>query len=302
MIDKPMLACDANPKKIQFPVLASIKHDGVRGLKVNQKALARSFKPIPNDYVREWIEANIPNGMDGEIGLRDPLAEFNDVTSAIMSKGGQPDFVFRVFDYVKGSPALAFEHRFDHLAVWWIEHINKPQLQHADIVEQHLMETQEELDALHEKHLRDGHEGTMLRDPKAPYKFGRSTVREGYNLRLKPFMDEEAEVIELVELMVNNNEQTRDELGRAKRSSAKAGKVPGDTLGGFKLRFKDGTEFGCGTGTLTHEQKQRVWDMRAQYVGALAKIKHQANPYVGRKPGSKPRIPVFLGFRDKADT
>ena len=48
--------------------------------------------------------------------------------------------------------------------------------------------------------VEDGYEGVMLRDPSAPYKYGRSTVRKGYLLKLKRFEDSEAEVIDIVGL------------------------------------------------------------------------------------------------------
>src|SRR5690606_28483163 len=43
--------------------------------------------------------------------------------------------------------------------------------------------------------LARGYEGVMLRDPDGPYKFGRSTLREGTLLKLKRFEDAEAVVI-----------------------------------------------------------------------------------------------------------
>lgn len=301
MIDKPMLATDANLEKIRFPVLASKKYDGIRGLKVNNRALARSFKPIPNDYVRTWMEMHLPNGIDGELTLRDPLAPFRDVTSAIMSKAGKPDFVFRAFDYVHRSTTQAYNDRLQDLLEWWVDHPECHDGGRVDVVTHHLvLRNLDELTALHETWVLDGYEGTMVRDPEGPYKCGRSTVREGYLLRIKPFVDEEATVVGFAELMVNENEQTRDELGRAKRSSAKAGKVPGGVLGALRLTFDDGTDFNCGSG-FTDAQKKELWAVRDEdLVGRRAKIKHQAPPG-GRKPGQKPRIPVFLGWRDAND-
>ena len=71
-ITKPMLAskCE-NPHLLPFPVLATPKLDGIRCLKLGGKALTRSFKPISNRFAREWIEANLPDGVDGELMLRD---------------------------------------------------------------------------------------------------------------------------------------------------------------------------------------------------------------------------------------
>ena len=98
-IKKPMLAgkCDC-PEALSFPVLATPKLDGIRCLKIAGQALTRSFKPISNTFARQWIEANLPDGLDGELMLRG--GTFNATTSATGRESGEPDFVFHVFDYV----------------------------------------------------------------------------------------------------------------------------------------------------------------------------------------------------------
>jgi len=67
-IVKPMLAgkCE-RPNCLRFPVLATPKLDGIRCLKINSRALTRSFKPVSNQFTRRWIEGNLPDGVDGEL-------------------------------------------------------------------------------------------------------------------------------------------------------------------------------------------------------------------------------------------
>ena len=114
-ITKPMLAtkCEC-PAALRFPVLATPKLDGIRCLKLIGKALTRSFKPISNRFAREWIEANLPDGLDGELMLRG--GTFNETTSAIGARDGRPDFVFHVFDYVTDSLATPYSERMLALA------------------------------------------------------------------------------------------------------------------------------------------------------------------------------------------
>ena len=90
--------------RLAHVVFATPKLDGIRCLKLGGKALTRSFKPISNRFAREWIEANLPDGVDGELMLRG--GTFSETTSAIGRRDGQPDFVFHIFDYV-------FEGRLD---------------------------------------------------------------------------------------------------------------------------------------------------------------------------------------------
>ena len=68
LITKPMLAgkCE-RMNALSFPLFATPKLDGIRCLKIGGRALTRSFNPISNIHTREWIEANLPDGVDGEL-------------------------------------------------------------------------------------------------------------------------------------------------------------------------------------------------------------------------------------------
>lgn len=288
---KPMLAETVEDlSRLQFPLFASPKLDGIRCVVRGGLAWSRSLKPIPNAYVRACIEqARSLDGCDGELMLPDHTAPFAEVTSAIMSEDGQPEFVYRVFDWTL-SPGLGYAQRLSRLqAVHYPEDF-------ASMVEQVECGDLSDLLLLHEAHMREGYEGTMVRAPDSPYKFGRSTLREGFLLKIKPFADEEAIIIGFVEEQQNTNAATRDEVGKLKRSSAQAGKVGKDTLGALECRFADNTKFECGTG-LTRELRAKIWAQKDYYLGKLIKVKHLPPPG-GRKPGTKPRHPVFLGFRE----
>jgi DNA ligase-1 len=134
----------------------------------------------------------------------------------------------------------------------------------------------------------------MVRDPRGPYKHGRSTPKEGWLLKVKRFVDAEAVVIGVVEQEHNVNEATRDALGRAKRSSAKAGKRKTGMLGALLVRdVKTGVEFAIGSG-FDEAARRELW--LTHVVGRLVKYKSQPS---GAKVA--PRFPVFLGFRDEGD-
>lgn len=298
---KPLLATTAEDlSTLRYPLLASPKLDGIRCVKLNGKALSRKLKPIPNDFVRTWVEANLPDGIDGELLLRDHRAPFNEVSSAIMSKDGEPDFVFAAFDlFVATSEQLnktrecsdlPFEVRYDALGHALVKFTRHDPVQR---VEHRWIRSVEDLHKEVEIHLGLGYEGTMVRDPQGRYKFGRSTLKEGILLKIKPFVDEEATCVGVVEQMHNTNEATRDALGNVKRSSAKAGKVGKGILGALECVTEDGAVFEVGTG-FTDTQRSDWWTQ--ELVGRQIKFKHQPPPG-GRKPGEAPRFPVFLGWR-----
>ena len=291
MITKPMLAgrC-TNWSQIQYPVLATPKLDGIRCLKVNGQAVSRTFKPIPNRFIREEIEKNLPDGVDGELMI--PGKPFGEATGIIMSsKNAEPvKFEYWVFDYVPdGLTGLSYKVRVDALAdIYTPDFVIK-----ILPVEIH---NQKELEVFEEKCLTNGYEGVMIRTPNSPYKCGRSTEREGYLLKIKRFEDSEAKVIGFEEKMHNANEAKKDAFGRTERSSHKENMVPAGTLGNLIVKdLKTDCVFGIGTG-LDDATRRTIWDDKQSYLGKIIKYKHQ--PF-GAKDA--PRFPVFLGFRSPDD-
>ena len=286
MIKKPMLAETIEDLSIlKYPVLCTPKLDGIRCLIVNGKAVSRKFKLIPNNHIRSKIEQIAIEGFDGEIIIKGK--EFNEISSAVMSEDGNPDFTYAVFDYYSEEP---YNNRMKNLAATpdfypVIECILPVQINN-----------ELELLAYETRCLADGYEGVMIRSPNSPYKFGRSTVKEGWLLKLKRFYDGEAVVLALEEKMHNENEATKDELGHTKRSSHQANQTPANTLGSFCVKeMKTAVEFKIGTGFDADFAKQ-VWSNQKNYIGKIIKYKAQK---VGEK--DKPRFPSFEGFRDERD-
>ena len=113
--------------------------------------------------------------------------------------------------------------------------------------------------------------------------------------KLKRFQDAEGVIVDFKEQMVNNNILEKDELGYAKRSAAKDGLVPGDTLGGFILSF-NGMEIDVAPGAFSHAQRKLIWEGRESFKGSLLKFRFFAH---GIK--DKPRFPRAIGFRDEID-
>lgn len=291
---RPMLAATClHPEALHYPVLATPKLDGIRCLKKDGKALTRSLKPIPNIYVRTWIEAEFPNGIDGELIL--PGKKFTDVSSLVMSIKGTVGFssiLHWTFDYVGDNFKLVdrvYRNRMEDLRT-----LVSPRgmVKLLPVVLHNYGELQE----FECKCVEGGYEGICLRDPDSPYKFGRSTERQGWLLKIKRFEDSEAEIIGFEEKMHNSNVMFRGELGQAKRATTMEGMVPMDTLGALLVRDeKHYWTFSVGSG-FDDKRRRIIWQDRKAYMGKMIKYKFQ--PY-GVKNG--PRSPIFLGFRDKRD-
>ncbi len=279
---QPLLAKKADYEKIQYPVLATPKLDGIRCLMVEGVAMSRTMKPIPNHFVQEQLKGL--NGLDGELMLD---GDFNAVSSGIMSRDGEPDFVYHVFDsFIMGA---GYKDRIDNME--WDE--LHPRIRVLMPVQ---INNEEKLEAYLDKCVNEGYEGVMLRKPNGKYKHGRSTVKEGILLKVKRFFDDEATLVEIIEKMTNTNELERDELGHAKRSSAKDGQVPADTSGSCVMDW-NGVQFKVGFGPgFTDAIKKEMWDNRENLYGRLYKFSYQELSRDGI-----PRFGKLLGERHADD-
>lgn len=300
MTFKPLLASAVNLKTLIYPVIASPKLDGIRCLITEGGPATRNLKPIPNEYVRQWLRITCPVGFDGELVLEDETGPFNAVSSAIMRRDGHPAFVYQVFDLFTHDGG--FGKRLEA-----VSKLVEPLPGEVKLVPHVYCWTEEQLLSTDADFVAQGYEGTMIRSPDGRYKQGRSTTKEGILLKLKSFLDEEATVIGVEELMHNDNAAERDLLGRTERSTKKEGMVPAGTLGALRCRFADGAEFSVGTG-FDAATRASIWrsyladeGQPDRYpVGMSVKIKHQPPPS-GRAYNAAPRFPVFLGFRHGDD-
>lgn len=286
---KPMLAGKAPSfDKIKYPVLATPKIDGIRCLIVDGKAVTRALKPIPNIYVRETIEQAIKgfihHNLDGELILEGK--KFNEISSAIMTYSGEPLFTYKVFDVREPYTYTA--------RMGILFNMNLPLW--ADKVIPRFIDNAISLELYETFCLHMGYEGVMIRDPHGPYKWGRSTTKEGWLLKIKRFEDSEARVIGFEELLRNNNEAFTGELGQTKRSSHIENKSGGNRLGAFIVQdVKTGVIFNIGTG-MSDEERIDFWLRRYDLLNVLIKYKYQPHGTL-----DKPRSPVFLGFRFAGD-
>jgi len=290
MIKRPMLAATAKDEaalRAHWPgtVLASPKLDGIRCLAHPELgAVSRSFKPIPNEYIRDCLDEDY-HYLDGELitytdGVRD---DYNTVQSKVMSRAGDPEWQLIVFDSFR-SPDAPFMERLHHA------YLDSYTLENAVCLEHPHVESPDKFMELASKWLAAGQEGAMYRHPEGLYKDGRSTLRQGWLVKWKQFLDAEGTVVGYQERMHNENEKTMDAFGLIERSSHKAQMTGMGTLGALLLETSWGT-LRVGTG-FDDAQRQWIWDHQEMHMGLKATFKYQ--PY-GVK--DKPRFPVFLRWR-----
>ena len=296
-ISKPMLAASLETiDSIKFPVYVTPKLDGIRCLKIGGEIVSRSFKPIRNIKLSTAIKDLLPDGSDGELIMS---GTFQNTTSVVMSADktiGNEKAYFYWFDYLLNDPKKPYLGRMEDMKKFVEEHPEILTTSPVKIIPLIPTEinTVEELMKYESTVLEQGFEGVILRSPNGPYKFGRSTLKEGSLIKMKKFDDDEATIVGFNELTKNTNEKTKDEFGYAKRSSHKDGKIDQDTLGSLIVVWRE-TEFSIGSG-FTAEQRKEFWDQRNNLIGKLVKFKYFAT---GMKDA--PRFPTFLGFRSEDD-
>lgn len=276
-IQKPMLAGTLEDlNDLAFPVAVSEKIDGIRAIKKNGKLLSRTLKPIPNPTVRTLLEAYLPDGADGEIVAGET---FQDATSYVMTskeKGEPKPFKFYWFDYVSSEPDKPYLERMEDMKTWLSKNEGKKTIGFEIIpLFPLVISNVEDFKEFEKKVLGKGGEGVMIRNLESPYKFGRSTLREGFLIKWKRFKDAEATVIDYEQLIQDGK--------------------PVAALGSLWVKSDNGIEFGIGSG-YTLEQRRDFWKIRDRLIGKLVKYKFFD---IGVK--TAPRFPVFLGFRSKLD-
>jgi len=288
---RPLLSCEVPLDKVKFPIYISTKFDGIRALVIDGVVYSRSLKPIRNKHVQKLFGKPEYNGLDGELIVGDIYAKdvFQKTTSGVMSEDGEPEVTYYVFDIFTNNTETYKERLYNLNDKFVLD-----QHPHVVATQQLYIQTNEELTALLSKEKVKGGEGLIGRNPKGKYKYGRSTPKEQFSMKFKFFEQEEFEVVGFIERMHNTNEQKRDELGYAERSSAKEGMIPMNTLGSLVLKYGDDT-FNCGTG-FSDALRDEIWSNQDEYLGKLASIRYMS---VGAK--DKPRIPSFIWFRHTED-
>jgi len=286
-IQKPLLAGNFDPAKAKFPYIATPKIDGIRFLMVDGVAVSRTFKPIRNKHIQNFLQQYLPDGIDGELTSGDT---FQSSTSAVMSIEGTPDFKVWIFDYLDSAS--------EDILPFYLRILNMPKLDAPfdyEVLNGITVKTLEEIADYEKICLEVGYEGVMLRDPMGTYKFGRSTVNDNILLKVKQFLDDEGELIEIQEKMSNQNPEEKDAFGHVKRSASLDGMIPTGVAGTLIVKNRDGQVFGVGSG-LNDELREEIWNNKEKYIGQLVKYK-----YFPQGVKELPRHPVFLGFRDPED-
>lgn len=297
---EPMLAAEFEESKILVPAYIQPKWDGWRLLAYNSQPLSRTFKAMKNPYVQGFYKEFGPylNGLDGEALVGDPEKGEIRNCAALNAHTGEPDFTWMVFDSWAHQD-LPYDDRLE-IVKEQLKRIPAEAKRRVMLCETELVTDVSRVWELEEKYLLRGLEGAIYRKRDGKYKWGRSTANQGYLIKIKRFVDGEAEVIGFNEKYSNQNEPQQSLTGHQVRSSHKANKIPLGTLGSLQCRdLQDPSiEFAC-RGRIDDALAQEIWNNQAKYLKAKIKFKRQAQG--GYDSHRIPIFQEFISFRDPID-
>ncbi len=282
--------------KIRFPCAGFPKIDGFRCL-LGSFPMTSSLNRFPNHAFHNSLSGLLPADclLDGEVvvGRKRGSGVLQRASSGITSEDGNPDYTVWVFDsYHRG---YSFTERYD-LAGQVVKQLGHPQIR---MLKYRVLYDLNEFLLYLAECLAKGYEGIITRSLDGPYKEGKSTFREQYMLKVKPFTDFEARIKGYFEEEENTNEAKREKTGKLKRSSAKAGKKKKGTLGGFIGQVLDsrGKETNVTVrvgGGFTARQRKDLFAIADELVEAGA-VMECVKQLVGEL--NKPRHPNFKRIR-----
>ncbi len=251
-------------------VFVEPKLDGIRCFAIvkngETRLFARSGKLIPNfDQTIGLALSDLGDGCyDGEL-----MGE--DFVSLMRQAYRKDDVVvddtyLALFDYLPldewedGSPSTPCKDRYATLV-----YKNPDSRKYLKLVDRHEVSDVQKIYELHDEFVGDGLEGAMVKDPFAPYKFGR-----GYEvMKVKKFHDADLSIIGLEE-------------GTGRHQ---------DKLGAVQVMY-NGVMVKVGSG-FSDEEREQVWADKDSFLGRMIEVRYQEVT-----PDGSLRFPTFVCFRN----
>ena len=278
---KPMLAYKVGKKDVNWSekVFIQPKLDGVRCVFTKDGAFSRTGKQFKNvahieDDLKDFFKQYPYRVLDGELYNHELKDDFEKIISLVRKQKPSDEnrlnakelVQFHVYDFMnftvlKNLTKDVYEDRFN----WLVR--NLPISRTMTLIKNTSVDSYDEAKMLHDVHLAQGYEGSMLRLNK-PYECKRS-----YNLqKFKDFSDTEATIVGY-------------ETGKGKRTG---------TLGKFYMQDDEGIQFGCPPGKgYSYKDLADMLENVHDYIGQRATF-----TYFQRTKAGSYRHPLFKALRN----
>lgn len=239
----PMLAHKYrdHANKVTYPCYVQPKLDGNRMLFNGEEGWSRGNKPMISEVIQH-LQFDVGGlWLDGEIMLPDNVPLQLSMTAIKKFRPElSPNLLYHVYDLVDDTKSYR-----EREAI--INDLMDTCPENVRSVPTYVVHNEEELMYWHNVFIKQGYEGTMIRNPNVKYEIGK---RSYSLLKLKEFFDEEFEIVDVLE---------------------GAGISKGMAI--FKCKTPDGKLFDS-TPQATHEQRKEWFSDRENLIGKWATVKH----------------------------
>jgi hypothetical protein len=250
----PMLAHKFvdHKKKIEFPVYVQPKLNGMRMLFNGENGWSRGNKEIIPEVIQHLKFDTGGFMLDGELMLPDNVL-LQESMKAIKKFRPElsPELLYHVYDIVDDELPYPMRHQI----IADLMH-NAPE--NVKIVKTVRADDESQVMHLHNLFVKDGYEGTMIRNPDMPYEIGK---RSYSLLKLKDFVDAEYRIVAVVD---------------------GAGSDVGLAI--FELETDSGARFNCRPEG-SQENRAELFKNRRELVGLYMTVRYQEL--------SRDGIPIF---------
>ena len=271
---KPMLAHKVDKKPVDWSgkVFVQPKLDGVRCIFTKDGAFSRTGKQFKNvahleEDLEDFFNDNPNSVLDGELYNHNLKHDFEKIISLVRKTKPTDEDRFEAGNLVQYHvydtiwDGVTYEDRYN-----WLR-MNLPIYKTMTLIVNTTVDSYDEAKMLHDVHLAQGYEGSMLRTN------GFYEQKRSYNLqKFKDFSDDEATIIGY-------------EAGKGKRTG---------TLGKFYMQDDEGNQFGCPPGKgYSYKDLAFMLDNIHDYIGQRATF-----TYFQRTQAGSYRHPLFKTLRN----
>ena len=297
---------------ITYPIMGSMKIDGMRILFYKGKILTRSLKQFQNKQLREKFEPirkfseerNLI--LDGELysheltfqeiisfGMTQDLTDKKSVKKLGCIKKIPSHLKFYCFDVVHNAN-FDLEFKFRYQDVKTFSNMIDCNKNIIEPMNHKYLYNRKEIEDCFGQALDHGYEGVILNNPNGIYKKGRVTINEANGYKIKPFHYFDGQIIGVEQSTVvdPNSKKITNELGRSQTSRKKDDRILIEKASAFRVMYED-KELKV-TLAMNDKQKEEVWKNKEQYIGKWI-------TYKGMLVGAKDvvRHAVFERYRDE---
>mgnify|MGYP001564999932 CR=1 FL=1 len=256
---KVMLAASQLPNvtDLQYPLYIQHKYDGFRCVYYNDKLYTRSGLPFPNINLQTHFSklfGTSENVLDGELYMHGK--PFNEMSKILNNETIviPTDMKFYVYDCI---PIKDWENQKCNIT--YTDRLKLLRTVIANIADRKRIidaptdkvNSAAEAIEIHKEHLKAGYEGSVLKAVEGKYQWKRVSIKSGEMIKLKPFKDEDLEIVDIVE---------------------GEGKYEG-SLGSIVVRGNNVANTSVGSG-FTDADRKEIWGNKNKYLGRTAQIKY----------------------------